>query len=248
MHILIFYLLCGGYSDDSGLSECHSVSLTHNLTLFTWGQNLVSSINSVFTGISTRGLLFLFCWISNVAWVGWRQLIILLNLKLFEQAVSKLQYWWGREKGILWIFFGAFPPPPPSFVLAYQSNKLSFQVLEFYVKSGKLYYIASNRLLNQIESSGYWKTCLESDWAMNFGIACQSPAYSWGKQPILMFPRSPISSWFSHRGYREHSRGRAESIQWQGWWGWPLYGTQRFNEQKGSLLEFTFHSLLGTYI
>lgn len=116
VHYLIFYLLCGGYGDLSEPSKYHSVGLTHNLTLFRWGQNLFSSINPVFTGISAKVLSFLLCCVSNLAWVGCRQLIIWLNLKLFEQAVSKLQNLVrGREgyfmKFLEWVFFPPLPWP-----------------------------------------------------------------------------------------------------------------------------------------
>jgi len=53
-------------------------------------------------------------------------------------------------------------------------------MLECYVKAGRLHYMDPYRRLNQIETSGCSKACLESDWVRNFGIACQNPAYSQG--------------------------------------------------------------------
>lgn len=115
-----------------------------------------------------------------------------------NQLFQSCNIWWGREKGILLHFFSGFFSLP---TLPWPTNQSDWvKMLEFYAKSSEVCYMAPKSLLNQTESSGCWKAYLESDLTEFWND--QSPAYSWGKQPILMFCCSSISICFSHRDYR----------------------------------------------
>lgn len=86
-----------------------------------------------------------------------------------NQLFQSCNIWWGREKGILLHFFSGFFSLP---TLPWPINQSDWvKMLEFYVKSSEVCYMAPKSLLNQIESSGCWKAYLESDLTMNFGMA-----------------------------------------------------------------------------
>lgn len=127
--------------------------------------------------------------------MGWRQLIIWSSLKLFEQAVSKLQNL-VRGKVFYQIseVFSFFP-----LCLDLPIKQTEFEMLQLYVQSGGLCYMYPSRLLNQIESSGCWKAYLEKDWVRNFGIACWNPAYFQGANLFWCFLASSLGSWFRQR-------------------------------------------------